>query len=284
MKKLLAIILSLVILSMCFISCEEDTDNSSQTINTNSSNNESGETASLSAMTAEQLLTYAASKLASADNYTAIISGNVSVKYSGNTINMTESGVIKMENLNGDTPEMLTDMTLDTGDNIVMMSMIYTDGYYYTESPLSKVKVAMTKEQAVKLFNSSIFSVDDTGSDSFQGVKKTDATDGGWSVTCSGMNNVSASSAFGGLISSFGVDVSANDIEFNNITIKFGINKEGLIVTQNLQLTMSIDAMGTQIEYDMDISSEFKDYGSTTVNISVNSNNFSEVDYSNMFG
>ncbi|NCA67289.1 MAG: hypothetical protein EOM87_04405 [Clostridia bacterium] len=271
MKKSLSVTIIIMIIVFCLPSCRKSSDN---IINGKA----------LSDMTAKEMFNYSTEKLFSSDNFTCRISMKMYSDlygYKGKTIG---SELLKFENLNGDNPKMSADITIDSFLWMkAVMNVFYSDGYCCVDYCGPRLKTALTHEQAMHNMLSFVLSNEDTTAGDFKSIIKTN-NGSEWTVTCSGMNNAKAEKVFGDIIKSFSLNLTGKIVEFNEINVITIIDPEGYIISQDIQFNMNIKSVGKEMNYTVIITAKYNDYGITTVYRNINTDNFSEVDYSDMFG
>ncbi len=284
MKKLLAIFLSLIIITAGLVSCKENGENTNSGESVPESSQPGSESADLNQMTAAELLGYASQKNASAESVTMNMDAEITVGSAGEEMNIVENAVIKIEGPKGTNPKMSMNMSMDFGTGAVTFTSTFIDGYYYTDMTGEKLKAQVTAEELGELMGSAFFKAEDIEIMDDEKLEKTEASGGGWIVTCPEINLAGFSDIFDSIIGLYNMDQSESELNFGDMSLEMNIDKDGNIVSADISYAISMTIENETVDMAMVTSVTFSDYGATSVSAPENAAEYSEVDYSDLAG
>ena len=283
-KKLLAIILSLIVLTAGLVSCKENDNNTSDTDKTSeeqSAASSEEQSAAFKDEEAEQLLILASEKLESLNNYTLNATNDIAYGTTGQMVEMEQSIVIKVAFQDESNPMFSTETTFDIGFGEMTVSGIYASGYYYTDIVGEKMKAAVTSEQLSELAALYLSMSEDLKTEGFDSITKTDNNDGSRTVTCSEVKAESFNELYGDMLEGFDV-YEDSDIDIEDMTLTTVIDEDGNIVSQNRSMSMKITTDEEQISYSLQTTITYSDLGTTTINAPESTDDYEEMEYSDL--
>ena len=263
MKKYFLIVFSVIIIATLLISCS----------------NSSPDTAAMN------LLDNALEKNRSADSYTVYYISDVINKVSDKESAYTSDLTTKIEGLKNESIKMfinneykgnmyIDDKLIDFDET---SKSVYSDGFVYFLD--TEYKRAMTEEEARKqVINYSGLGFGEKACD-YENIEKSVNPDGGWIITCTGLNDNGRTEWLDGLCNSFKIDTIDNDAKIELVKDIFRIDAKGYIISVERKYLFSYVQNGEAVSYDVKTSLTFSDFDTTTVSVPENCNEFSIIDF-----